>query len=156
MEFWISIYGCQSYPRNGHWCSKSAQKLQLLLATVGEVGCFSNQTILVEITEEFRGLLPKGKVYICHQNSSRIPLRKRSQLKPCHTRSYSHKSSKNTIDCGKYFNFATSRVIRHYNCHATTSKRCCHCGACRFCSQTPFVSSDPKSTVKARIVSINL
>ena len=104
-------------PRNGHWCSKSVQKLQLLSATVGEVGCFSNQTILVEITKEFRGLLPKGKFYICHQNSSRIPLRKRSQLKPCHTCSYSHKSSKNTIDCGKYFNFATSCEIGHYNCH---------------------------------------
>ena len=29
VDIWISnenVYGCQSYPRNGHLCSKSAQK----------------------------------------------------------------------------------------------------------------------------------
>ena len=34
MEFCINIHGCQSYPRNGFLCSKSAQQLYLLLATV--------------------------------------------------------------------------------------------------------------------------
>ena len=31
MEFWINNHGCQPYPRSGHLCTKSAQKLQLLI-----------------------------------------------------------------------------------------------------------------------------
>ena len=46
MAFWITIHGCQPYPRNSYPCTKSAQKqkLCLLVATVSS----SSQVLLLE------------------------------------------------------------------------------------------------------------
>ena len=50
----INIHGCQPNPRNGHLCTKIAQKLKLLSGTVcnfNAMSCFELLSIMFRISD---------------------------------------------------------------------------------------------------------